>query len=212
MSDVIRINTATNEFKKIESQYTIEQYKKQGAWPLTWISAKGLLPIIVQSANQLKRNVVGLEIGVCRGENIVYFLENTDKIEKIICIDPYLPYDDWNGQITKEDVERSYQITLENFLPHKNRIELHKDTSDKCVSKFYDEHFDYIFIDGDHSYKGVFEDMSNYYSKLKQGGIFSGHDINLPDVQRAVRDFRVKNNINDEIKFTDINVWYWIKT
>lgn len=212
MSNLIKINTTTNEFKTIETQLTIEEYKKQGKWPLTWISASGLLPEIEELSKRLGRNVFGLEIGVCRGENIVYFLEKTDKIEKIDCIDPYLPYDDWNGPITKEDVERSYQITLENFLPHRNRVELHKDTSINCVSKFHDEFFDYIFIDGDHSYQGVLSDISNYYSKLKKGGIFSGHDINLADVRKALLDFRTQNNIKDEIKFTNINVWYWIKS
>ena len=211
MSNIIKINTATNQFQTLEKSLTIQEYKDQGKWPLSWIAGKGLVSIIDELANKLQRNVVGLEIGICRGENIVYFLENTNKIDKIHCIDPYLPYMDWIGPITQDDMDSYYEITIKNFAPHMNRIMMYKDTSDNCVSKFENEQFDYIFIDGDHSYEGIIKDLYNYYDKVKTGGIFSGHDINLPDVQRALREFRTTNNINNEIKFTDINVWYWTK-
>jgi hypothetical protein len=68
-----------------------------------------------------------------------------------------------------------------------------------------------VFIDGDHSYEGVKKDLNNYYSKVKTGGIFSGHDINLQSVQQAVREFREQNLITNQIQFTDVNVWYWVK-
>jgi len=190
---------------------TIQEYKDQGNWPLSWISGKGLVPVINELADKLNRNVTGLEIGICRGENIVYFLENCDKLEKIHCIDPYLPYMDWVGPITQEDMDSYHEIAIKNFSPNGDKIVVHKDTSDNCVDKFEDGQFDYIFIDGDHSFDGVMKDLKNYYSKVKSGGIFSGHDINLIDVQRALRDFRIANNIDSEIKFTDVNVWYWIK-
>jgi hypothetical protein len=53
--------------------------------------------------------------------------------------------------------------------------------------------------------------LNNYYSKVKTGGIFSGHDINLQSVQQAVREFREQNLITNQIQFTDVNVWYWVK-
>lgn len=211
MSDVIRINTATNAFQKVERPLTIAEYKEQGKWPFDFISGKGLVSVINDLSSRLSRNVVGLEIGICKGENIVHFLEHTNRIDKIHCIDPYLPYMDWVGPVTQEDMDLWYEITMKNFVPHMDKIVIYKDTSENCVSKFENDQFDYIFIDGDHSYEGVLRDLNNYYSKVKTGGIFSGHDINLQDVQRALKEFRSINGINNQIQFTDVNVWYWTK-
>lgn len=211
MSDVIRINTATNAFQKVERPLTIAEYKEQGKWPFDFISGKGLVSVINNLSVSLDRNVVGLEIGICKGENIVHFFEQTNRIDKIHCIDPYLPYMDWVGPVTQEDMDLWYDITMKNFAPYMDKIVMYKDTSDNCVSKFKDEQFDYIFIDGDHSYEGVIKDLYNYYDKLRVGGIFSGHDINLPDVQRALKEFRSIKGIEKEMKFTDVNVWYWVK-
>ena len=211
MSDVIRINTATNQFQKIERPLTIAEYKEQGKWPFDFIAGKGLVNVVNDLSTRLNRNVVGLEIGVCKGENIVHFLEHTNKIDKIHCIDPYLPYMDWVGPVTQEDMNLYLDITMKNFEPHKDKIVFYKETSDTCVHKFQDEQFDYIFIDGDHSYEGVKKDLNNYYSKVKKGGVFSGHDINLSSVQQAVKEFREQNLITNPISFTDVNVWYWVK-
>lgn len=211
MSDIIRINTATNQFQKVERPLTIAEYKEQGKWPFDFIAGKGLVNVVNDLSTRLNRNVVGLEIGVCKGENIVHFLEHTNKIDKIHCIDPYLPYMDWVGPVTQEDMDLYLDITMKNFESHKDKIVFYKETSDTCVHKFQDEQFDYIFIDGDHSYEGVKKDLNNYYSKVKKGGVFSGHDINLPTVQQAVKEFREQNLITNPISFTDVNVWYWVK-
>lgn len=211
MSDVIKINTATNAFHKVERPLTIAEYKEQGKWPFDFIAGKGLVNVINDLSTRLSRNLVGLEIGICKGENIVHFLEQTNRIDKIHCIDPYLPYMDWVGPVTQEDMNLWYEITMKNFAPHMDKIVIYKDTSDNCVDKFENGQFDYIFIDGDHSYEGVFQDLNNYYSKVKTGGVFSGHDINLQDVQRALSEFRSVNEINNPIQFTDVNVWYWTK-
>jgi len=53
--------------------------------------------------------------------------------------------------------------------------------------------------------------MRNYYSKVRSGGLFSGHDWPCPPVQQAVYDFI------DEIKLdkTRLQVihgcWFWYK-
>lgn len=43
-------------------------------------------------------------------------------------------------------------------------------------TRFSDNFFDMIFIDGDHSFKACYQDLSAWYPKLKEGGIFIGHD------------------------------------
>ena len=212
MNDYIVIDTNTNNMRTIDKPTTIREYKEQGKWPFSFISGKGLIKIIDNHATQLGRNVVGLEIGVCKGENIVHFLEHTNKIEKIYGIDPYLPYMDWIGMETEENMRTYESLAKENLAPFSDKVELIKDYSSKVSDRFSNEFFDYIFIDGDHSYEGTKGDMMLYYSKLKPGGIFAGHDINLQSVQQAVVEFTDENSIDrTKINYTETNVWYWYK-
>lgn len=48
---------------------------------------------------------------------------------------------------------------------------------------FYDKHakktWQYIYVDGDHSYKGVKNDFENFWPRLTLGGMMSFHDINV---------------------------------
>ena len=59
-----------------------------------------------------------------------------------------------------------------------------------------------VFIDADHSYNGCCGDIRAYRSKVKQGGILSGHDIDYPGVNRAVNEL-VKN-----YEVGPNNVWF----
>lgn len=211
MSDIFVIDTGTNALRKIEKEYTIAEYKQQGKWPFDYISAKGLVSVVEQHAKNLNRKLTGLEIGICKGENIVHFLENLHThIEKFHCIDPYLPYMDWIGPVTQETVNEHKRIAIENFIPWSDFITMNISTSDEMCSKYENETFDWIFIDGDHSYQATRNDIRNYYSKVKSGGIFAGHDFNLPEVSKAVIEFCQEIGIR-EIKTTEVNVWYWKK-
>jgi hypothetical protein len=53
-----------------------------------------------------------------------------------------------------------------------------------------------IFIDGDHDYNAVKNDLINYYPKLKKGGIFAGHDYTEDcGVATAVDEFSEENKL-----------------
>ena len=47
----------------------------------------------------------------------------------------------------------------------------------KILNKIDDNNIDLIFIDGNHSYKYVLEDLENYYPKLVKNGILCGDDF-----------------------------------
>ena len=70
--------------------------------------------------------------------------------------------------------------------------------------------FDFIFIDGLHTYEQLTKDCHNYYSILKHEGIFSGHDYNaIAEVRKAVNEFAELKH--KQISFTNWDVWYWLK-
>jgi len=92
-----------------------------------------------------------------------------------------------------------------------DRFVLIRDFSDNVVDQFADGSLDFIFIDGLHTYEQLTIDCNNYYSKVKTGGIFSGHDFRvIPGVNKAVLEFAAKQSV-DKILETECDVWYWYK-
>ena len=69
-----------------------------------------------------------------------------------------------------------------------------------------DGSLDFVFIDADHSYEAVAADIDAWRSKVKPGGILSGHDyghIRFPGVARAVDERFAVQVLPD-------NVW-WVR-
>lgn len=167
------------------------------------ISGLGLLNLLKD-----KKDLIGLEIGCYEGKNANNLLENLN-IKELHGVDPYQQYVDWNGGLTCHPYDPAEKIANERLSKFSNFIK-HKKTSDDAVSDFQDSMFDFIFIDGLHTYEQVLMDCRNYYSKLKPGGIFSGHDFTLiTGVNIAVKQFA--EEIGKEIKTMETDSWYWIK-
>ena len=56
-----------------------------------------------------------------------------------------------------------------------------------------DNYFDFIYIDADHSYKGVFSDYNNYERKVKPYGYIAFHDYGpWPGVTRLCKELNIK--------------------
>jgi SAM-dependent methyltransferase len=80
------------------------------------------------------------------------------------------------------------------------RVRVHRGSSYAVLASFPDSHFDWIYIDADHSYEGVLRDASTAAPKVKPGGFLVFNDFAHADpflgaygVQRAVADFVVAN-------------------
>lgn len=149
-----------------------------------------------------------LEIGCDIGDTTQFLLDsNPDCI--LTGIDPYSNYIDWNGNNLNER-EIVYEKFSSRLSGYSNRFNLMREYSDDAASKLLDESFDLIFIDGLHTYEQLTKDCANFYSKLKVGGIFAGHDYNaISGVRKAADEFAAK--VGREIHFTECDVWYWIK-
>ena len=95
----------------------------------------------------------------------------------------------------------AYEKAKQNFSD-KNCVII-RDFASNVVDNFEDEFFDFIYIDGDHSYQGCKKDLELYYPKLKKGGFFGGHDFTgnwnslhnkQYGVQKAVSEFLLEKN------------------
>ena len=109
--------------------------------------------------------------------------------------------------ITQEDLLYVFKDNITKFGIDKY-VTPYQMSSVKGSKQFEDNYFDFIFIDADHKYKFVIEDMIHWYPKLKIGGIFSGHDWRVPNgVVRAVDEFYGGRN-NYEV---DHIIWWKVK-
>ena len=63
---------------------------------------------------------------------------------------------------------------------------------------FDDEYFDFVYIDGDHSYEAVIKDLDSWYPKLKEYGVMCGDDYGRysgQGVVKAVYEFAYKHKL-----------------
>lgn len=91
----------------------------------------------------------------------------------------------WNSQ---EKWDGIYNKVLENTEKFGERCRIIRECSREFLPTF-EERFDFIHIDGDHSAKGVYQDLILCHPLLKKGGIMWMDDIELGSVKEGVNKF-----------------------
>lgn len=150
------------------------------------------------------RALRGVEIGVQMGINSDSILHELN-MEMLYLIDPWEKYDNYDRNY---DYDTSMSLVVEKFI-FKNNVSIIRDYSEKAYFQIEDNSLDFIYIDGNHDYEHVYQDIMLYYPKIKKGGVISGHDsFNCPDVLEAVRDFCESIGVRYDVKLPD---WIFIK-
>ena len=68
-----------------------------------------------------------------------------------------------------------------------------------------DESLDFCYLDADHSYKGVLNDIKLWMPKIKKGGVICGHDyirdgVHYTEEEVLIGDFGVKKAVAEYIR------------
>ncbi len=116
----------------------------------------------------------GAEIGVNMGSNALR-INRVNPDCKLHCIDPWELYDGMNDFTDAKKREEAYAIARARLDPIDN-IEIIRKYSMDAVEDFVDEFLDFVFIDGNHEWPYVTQDIFYWAQKVKRGGIVSGHD------------------------------------
>jgi len=164
-------------------------------------------------------NPVVVEVGVLEGFNTYQALKYL-KFGKYYLVDCYKKYDsdDVGGLhlYTQERWDDLYLRTKERFKDYPE-VEFIRKTSEEASRDFKDGSLDFVYIDADHSYKGICKDLNLWYPKVKKNGILAGHDFDLENVQSAVYKFFLENYVGketgnnfDALFFYACNDW-WMK-
>jgi hypothetical protein len=160
-----------------------------------------------QAILQGRKNLVGAEVGVLRGENAREILREWNNVSKLWLIDNY------KGNLHEFDTAN------EILLQWRDRYAWIIDDSVSAASKLPE--LDFAYIDGDHSYNGVKRDIETYWPKLKNFAVLCGHDYNprwesLKGIIQAVDEFAEKGNFKHDKNFFTATTgsssdWWFLK-
>lgn len=153
---------------------------------------------IIENRNDLiklfNKNLVIAEIGVFKGEFSKFLFEENQPNE-LHLIDIFSGIEcsgDKDGHnIIYTNLSEEFNL-ITKYFNNNNNVYIHKGYSQDILKNFNDEYFDMIYIDGDHSYNGVKNDLNLSYQKIKIGGYICGHDYTttmFEGVVRAVNEF-----------------------
>lgn len=138
---------------------------------------------------------------------------------------------DWKGKIISIDhfdekdfmyIANMYERAVENLKD--TNCEVRKGTSSEVAKTIEDGSLDWVYIDANHKYEAIKEDIELWFPKVRKGGVVSGHDY-LKDysvhniefgVWKAVDEFCKQHEykfelIHDTISGADFASWYFIK-
>jgi len=161
------------------------------------------------------KNSIGVEVGVFKGDFSKIILKK---------IQPFLFYmiDPWSGQINSGDKNgnniefiNGEQYYFDKIIPEFLFIPNTKILRDysSIIANFPDNYLDWIYIDGNHDYDNVKNDLKYSFPKIKNGGYIMGHDYTslFPGVIQAVNEFCLEYNLHIEYLTQDGCPSYLIK-
>ncbi len=141
------------------------------------------------------------EVGVFDGgfsSEILEIVSPTQLVLIDLWADELVQSGDVDGRNVREIRGPDLEQTVRARFANDARVSVLKGTS-RLLARFPDEHFDAIYLDADHSYEAVQQDLLASFRALKPGGWLMGHDYGInPErtdsrwafgVRRAVDEF-----------------------
>lgn len=129
------------------------------------------------------------EVGVWKGDFAKNVLETNSDIEKYFLIDPWQHLDNWNKpwNVADDTFDEIYLEALANTRKYSEKTIVLRGTVADVISQIPDNSLDFVYIDGDHTLRGITIDLLKIYPKIKTNGFIAGDDfLNTPwqhDVQ-----------------------------
>lgn len=128
-----------------------------------WLNDQGLLG-------------TGVEIGCMFGAFARQVLTHW-KGKKYFMVDPWIQQDPTVYREKHSDVnfDGCYR-ECQKLAKEDPRVELIRAMSVQALPRIEDASLDFAYIDGNHAYREVLEDMDGWWNKVKVGGVLCGHD------------------------------------
>jgi hypothetical protein len=161
------------------------------------------------------KNLVGVEIGVYKAEHAESLLKHLN-VECLFLVDPYDLYGDYSeGKshygVDQDPLEVARNEATRRLLPYADKIKWIHKLSTAAVAELPNG-LDFVYIDGNHAESFVREDITNYYAKVRPGGVLGGHDFyngfcrEHDGVVKAVTEFVTRHSLPLQVELPD----WWV--
>ncbi len=163
----------------------------------------------VEILKRLPAISVGAEVGTYMGAFAQMILEQLNP-KKLILIDSWVGLQgesqagSWYETVDQNYMDEIYEMVRQRFSTEvaDGTVEIIRDFSTTAFLGITDGQLDWTYIDGDHSYEAVREDLRLSFAKVRNGGFISGDDYVVGDhwwkdnVVRAVTEFVEANPVD----------------
>eukprot|EP00929_Paragymnodinium_shiwhaense_P072484 TRINITY_DN36791_c0_g1_i1.p1 TRINITY_DN36791_c0_g1~~TRINITY_DN36791_c0_g1_i1.p1 ORF type:complete len:433 (-),score=36.08 TRINITY_DN36791_c0_g1_i1:149-1447(-) len=147
--------------------------------------------------------LLGAEIGVDRGRTSATLLEAHPELV-LLGADSYFE--------REAEYEAVRQMLTERFGKRSRTVR----SSSVAAATATNATFDFVFIDADHSYTSVQEDLAAWAPKVRKGGLVAGHDYDnrldqagVMGVVRAVAEYIANRDVTLHVAPAG-TFWYWV--
>ncbi|MCK9570129.1 class I SAM-dependent methyltransferase [Candidatus Pacearchaeota archaeon] len=139
---------------------------------------RNLIRVIKQNIGNPSDVIRGVEVGVWEGDNSAQLLKHLPTIQ-LSCVDPWhLGGEHDSMPKSARELREGMKKFLEVTSFAKDRCITFPMTSVKAAGQFQDASIDFVFLDANHSYSSVFQDVRLWHPKIRPGGLLCGHDYN----------------------------------
>jgi len=160
-----------------------------------WIPTYGFVAHLANSICAAKV----CEVGVAYGYHAEHILDTMVNVE-YQGIDPYLagydPEDCFVSDVAalftdepQKAMDRLFTAVSCKLNFYNGRANLIRKPGNVGAAQFVDGYFDLVYIDGNHTFAGVWSDLHAWYGKVRKGGILCGDDFTWKGVNQAVLSF-----------------------
>jgi hypothetical protein len=151
----------------------------------------------------------GAEIGVWRGAYSAAFCASNPAMH-MLCVDPWVSYPAWQDTKNSLAPDAQERLMLQSFRDASDRLRplnctIVRQFSADAVQDVPDGSLDLAYIDANHVYDAVLEDLTLWSPKVRSGGIIAGHDFRVFANKPTIH---VVEAVNDFTKAHAIDPWF----
>jgi hypothetical protein len=146
----------------------------------------------------------GAEIGVYKG---VFSKKLCQAGLKLFAIDPWIVYKEYPHSRGQERLDFLYEHTKRALAPFPN-CTITRKASMEAIEDFEDNSLDFVYIDANHKFKYIAQDLVEWTKKVRKGGIVSGHDYFYTKSGSTREHWHVAYVLNAYVNSYAIPNWY----
>lgn len=148
----------------------------------------------------------GAEIGVWGGEFSEVLCQLNPALH-LLCIDPWVAYPSYQDLRRPQALPQKYLEAEARLAPYGCLIR--REFSKDAAPTVPEGSLDFVFIDGNHAFSAVREDLALWCPRVRVGGVVAGHDYyDFHDRPHYARTIQVIPAVNTFVAEQQIRPWF----